>query len=222
LQSVKEVPLWLEQLPDAATAPRLRTIAFRAVRLLTRVQHLTMAPVAMLVGRYNFVLISWVHAVQHRRWMDVSCMATHLAWFAAFLAILLPTARQRVLFVASHYALVGVLHVQLLLSHLCTQQFSAEEEASLGVFRFQLATTRNIQTCWWDSWFHGGLEKQIEHHLFPQLPRHRLHGAVPRVRSLAAKHGIPYMELPFSDAMLLCGRNLARLSVELATVNPLA
>jgi delta8-fatty-acid desaturase len=222
LQSVKEVPLWLAQLPDPAAAPRLRALAWRGVRMLTRVQHITIAPIAMVVGRYNFMLISWGHAVRRRRWLDVSCMAAHLACFGAFLALLLPTARHRLLFVVSNYALVGVLHVQLLLSHLCTQQFSAEEEASLGVLRFQLATTRNMTTAWWDSWFHGGLEKQVEHHLFPQLPRHRLHDAVPRVRSLAAKHGIPYMEIPFSDALILCGRNLARLSLELATVNPAA
>ena len=114
-----------------------------------------------------------------------------------------------------------MLHVQLLLSHLCTQQFTADEEAALGVLRFQLATTRNMRTCWWDAWFHGGLEMQIEHHLFPQLPRHRLRAVAPRVKALAARHGIAYLETDFGEAVALCLRQLGRLAVELATVNPL-
>jgi len=222
LQSVKEIPLWLAELPSARTRPILRAFVWRCVQLLTRVQHITIAPMAMLIGRYNFLLISWVFAFSRRKWLDVSFMAAHLCWFAIWLAVLLPSTRERLLFVAVHYACVGVLHVQLLLSHLCTQQFSADEEATLGVFRFQLATTRNIATNAWDSWFHGGLEKQIEHHLFPQLPRHRLHAVAPRVKALATKHGVPYMEEDFSAAMLLCAHNLARLSIELATVNPAA
>ena len=56
--------------------------------------------------------------------------------------------------------------------------------------------------------------------ILSQLPRHKLHSLVPRVKALALKHGIPYLETEFGEAMMLCGRNLASLSLELATVNP--
>ena len=62
------------------------------------------------------------------------------------------------------------------------EQFTEEEEAAMGVFRTQLLTSRNIHSHWWSHWFHGGLERQIEHHLFPQLPRHQLSRVAPKVR----------------------------------------
>ena len=45
---------------------------------------------------------------------------------------------------------------------------------------------------------------QIEHHLFPQLPRHQLHAVAPRVRALATKHGVPYTMLGFFEAIGQC------------------
>lgn len=38
----------------------------------------------------------------------------------------------------------------------------------------------------------GGLDRQIEHHLFPRLPPHRLREIQPEVRALCAEHGVKY------------------------------
>jgi fatty acid desaturase len=38
----------------------------------------------------------------------------------------------------------------------------------------------------------GGLDRQIEHHLFPTLAPPRLRAIAPEVRAICAKHGIPY------------------------------
>lgn len=38
----------------------------------------------------------------------------------------------------------------------------------------------------------GGLNFQIEHHLFPSLPRHNLGKVSKRVRELCEKHGLTY------------------------------
>ena len=48
--------------------------------------------------------------------------------------------------------------------------------------------------------FHGGLQYQIEHHLFPRLPRANLRRVAPRVRALCQCHGIPYRQLGFLEA----------------------
>lgn len=42
-------------------------------------------------------------------------------------------------------------------------------------FTAQLASTRDVDGGWFVDWFMGGLNYQIEHHLFPTLPRHNLH-----------------------------------------------
>ena len=38
----------------------------------------------------------------------------------------------------------------------------------------------------------GGLNFQVEHHLFPGLPRHNLGKVQRRVRDLCSKHGLHY------------------------------
>ena len=51
-------------------------------------------------------------------------------------------------------------------------------------------------------WFYIGLQFQIEHHLFPRLPRHNLREARELVRAVCAKHGIHYHEESFFGAQL--------------------
>lgn len=38
-------------------------------------------------------------------------------------------------------------------------------------YMMQLRTTMNVDTPAWLDWVHIGLQFQIEHHLFPRLPR---------------------------------------------------
>ena len=47
----------------------------------------------------------------------------------------------------------------------------------------------------------GGLENQIEHHLFPHMPRRHLRRAAPVVRRYCAARDIPYVERSFVDAI---------------------
>lgn len=56
----------------------------------------------------------------------------------------------------------------------------------------QLKTTCNIEQSLFNDWFSGHLNFQIEHHLFPTMPRHNYWLAAPAVRALCKKHGIPY------------------------------
>ena len=65
----------------------------------------------------------------------------------------------------------GCLHLQLLVSHIGVECFTQEEQCQQSWFSHQVLTSRNVFTTWWNSWYWGGLEYQIEHHLFPRLPR---------------------------------------------------
>jgi fatty acid desaturase len=56
----------------------------------------------------------------------------------------------------------------------------------------QLHATCDIEQSWFNDWFTGHLNFQIEHHLFPTMPRHNLHKIQPLARALCEKHGVPY------------------------------
>ena len=52
------------------------------------------------------------------------------------------------------------------------------------------------------------LNRQIEHHLFPTMPQFRHPKSAPRVKALFAKHGLPYLERSYWDAMRVTFANL--------------
>ncbi|XP_062974800.1 acyl-CoA (8-3)-desaturase-like [Elgaria multicarinata webbii] len=56
----------------------------------------------------------------------------------------------------------------------------------------QLQATCNVETSLFNDWFTGHLNFQIEHHLFPTMPRHNFWKVAPLVKSMCAKHGIEY------------------------------
>jgi linoleoyl-CoA desaturase len=55
----------------------------------------------------------------------------------------------------------------------------------------------------------GGLDKQIEHHLFPRLPPERLREIAPEVRAACARHGVRYRSASWAKTL---GRALARVA----------
>jgi fatty acid desaturase len=58
----------------------------------------------------------------------------------------------------------------------------------------QVRTSRNITGGWWATILMGGLNYQIEHHLFPSMPRPHLHAARMLVREHCRSNDVPYVE----------------------------
>uniref|UniRef100_A0A8B9RK64 Cytochrome b5 heme-binding domain-containing protein n=1 Tax=Astyanax mexicanus TaxID=7994 RepID=A0A8B9RK64_ASTMX len=56
----------------------------------------------------------------------------------------------------------------------------------------QLRATCNVEQSFFNDWFSGHLNFQIEHHLFPTMPRHNYIRAAPRVQELCKKYGVQY------------------------------
>lgn len=56
----------------------------------------------------------------------------------------------------------------------------------------QLKATCNVNQSLFNDWFSGHLNFQIEHHLFPTMPRHNYCKVAPLVKSMCKKHGLDY------------------------------
>ena len=67
------------------------------------------------------------------------------------------------------------------------------------MYTMQLATTMNVDCDPLLDWAHLGLQFQIEHHLFPRLPRHNLREARKLVRPVCEKYGLEYVEPGFVE-----------------------
>ncbi|MCP4520654.1 MAG: acyl-CoA desaturase [Cytophagales bacterium] len=70
-------------------------------------------------------------------------------------------------------------------------------------FIHQMATTSNFSPkSWLLSWFIGGLNFQVEHHLFPHISHVHYHKIAPIVKQTAEEYGIPYLcEKTFASAI---------------------
>lgn len=67
-------------------------------------------------------------------------------------------------------------------------------DAKLDFFSKQVRTSRNISGGWWASLLMGGLNYQVEHHLFPSMPRPHLAKARLIVREHCRANDVPYTE----------------------------
>jgi fatty acid desaturase len=70
----------------------------------------------------------------------------------------------------------------------------------LGFLRRQVRTSRNLSGSALVGFLFGGLDSQIEHHLFPTMPRANLRRARAVVREFCAEEEIPYAELSLRHA----------------------
>jgi fatty acid desaturase len=77
----------------------------------------------------------------------------------------------------------------------------------------QVLTGRNIAGGWFMDALMGGLNRQIEHHLFPDMPRPYLHRAAALARSSCQEHEIPYTETGLIASYVIVVRYLNAVGV---------
>ena len=69
-----------------------------------------------------------------------------------------------------------------------------EGEARRDYLRVQVLTSRNVRAHPVTDFLYGGLNYQIEHHLFPSIPRNRMRELQKTVKSFCEEHAISYHE----------------------------
>mmetsp|Transcript_25830 Transcript_25830/g.35512 ORF Transcript_25830/g.35512 Transcript_25830/m.35512 type:complete len:463 (+) Transcript_25830:102-1490(+) len=81
-------------------------------------------------------------------------------------------------------------------------------------WKLQVTTTRNVTSNWFVDWFCGGLQYQVDHHLFPMLPRHNLKQVHELVESFCKEQGVTYHEADMWVGTLEVLQHLSKVSVE--------
>lgn len=72
-----------------------------------------------------------------------------------------------------------------------------DKGSKIGFLQRQVLTARNIYAGPVTDFWYGGLNYQIEHHLFPAMPRNKLKEAQQVVKIFCQEHDIPYHETSF-------------------------
>lgn len=184
-------------------------------RAFVSIQHWTFYPV-MAVARVNMyaqtaIVMFSNHKIANRS-LHFACLGLFWLWFGLLLSRL-PSTLERAAFAFVCHCLTGILHVQVTLSHFPMAMYEGRQ-ADNDFVHTQLAGTLDIECPTWMDWFHGGLQYQIEHHLFPRLPRHNLRRIKPLVQKFCKKHNIPYVSVSFLKANHMVVQQLWRAALE--------
>ncbi len=119
-------------------------------------------------------------------------LTLHAALYLTAVFWVLPPV-QGIAFVAVHQAVFSVyLGCSFAPNHKGMPLIDGDCEMSFA--RRQVVTARNITGGWWTNLVFGGLNFQIEHHLFPAIPRPNLARAQHLVRAFCAENGLTYSE----------------------------
>jgi fatty acid desaturase len=128
----------------------------------------------------------------HDRWPELALLAVHFTvYYAAVLLVLSPL--RALVFVAVQQGLFGLyLGCAFAPNHKGMPVLSEQDE--LDFLRRQVITSRNVSGGLVVETLLGGLNYQIEHHLFPAMPRPCLRRCRILVRAYCAQIGVGYCE----------------------------
>jgi fatty acid desaturase len=126
------------------------------------------------------------------RWVEASLLAAHAVGYLAALFIVLPPGKALAFF-AVHQGLFGVyLGMTFAPNHKGMPTLTGDDK--LDFLRRQVLTSRNVRGGRTIDVALGGLNYQIEHHLFPNMPTPNLRRAQPIVRQYCDELGVDYCE----------------------------
>ncbi|KAL4783441.1 fatty acid desaturase-domain-containing protein [Aspergillus varians] len=189
-----------------------------------KIQHYLYYPI-MLFGRFNLYRLSWSHLLSKHiptkgpaRWhwhAEILGQAVFWSWYGyAIIYKSIPTTLGRLSFFLISHTIVAPLHVQFTLSHF------AMSTADLGPHESfpqkMLRTTMDINCPPWMDFFHGGLQFQAIHHLYPRIPRHNLRRTQALVQAFCDDVGIPYALYGYVDSNRRVVGTLAEVSAQAA------
>ncbi|KAM6961006.1 acyl-CoA Delta-4 desaturase-like [Aplochiton taeniatus] len=145
--------------------------------------------------------------LSRRDWVDLAwCMTFYLRFLYSYVP-----------FYGFFGALALILFVRILESHWfvwVTQMnhlpMDIDHDSHQDWLSMQLSATCNVEQSAFNDWFSGHLNFQIEHHLFPTMPRHNYHLVAPQVRTLCEKHGIHYQEKTLMQGFVDVVRSLRK------------
>ncbi len=163
-------------------------------RFVVKYQALLIFPLSLLQS-LSMLLSSVEFLASNKARRPLSESSLIVVHFALYLGLLLWVLQplQAVLFVAVHRGLLGVLMVSVFApNHKAMPVLERESEADF--LSRQVLTSRNVVSHPITDFWYGGLNYQIEHHLFPRLARNKLKEAQPLIRGFCRDRCICYHE----------------------------
>ena len=134
--------------------------------------------------------------------LETSGIALHYIWQFGLPLLWLTPCRALTYFILSQ-GLGGIFLASVfVLNHNGRDILNKDTIKTKNFYELQIFTSRNVQSTPFLDWVTGGLNYQIEHHLFPTLPRHNFHLVAPLVKEICVKHQVNYHKTTFGQGMI--------------------
>ncbi|MDT4912130.1 MAG: hypothetical protein QOC66_1258 [Pseudonocardiales bacterium] len=164
-------------------------------RWITRFQAYLFFPLLTLEG-FNLHVASVLHLRKAKRdrarTIELLLFTTHFAAYLGGILLVLSPVKALV-FIAIHQGVFGLyMGCSFAPNHKGMRIIGADE--CVDFLRRQVLTSRNVKGGWFTDLLLGGLNYQVEHHLFPNMPRPSLRKAQRMVKSYCEEHSIDYTE----------------------------
>ena len=129
------------------------------------------------------------HVIKYKQWMDLFLMLLFLVRFVGIASCFIGVGGgfglyMFVRFLESHWFTWATQ-----MSHI-PMHVSYDEKPDWPTLQTRAST--NVSATPFTSWWSGHLNYQIEHHLFPTMPRHNFHKIAPFVQEFCEKYHLPY------------------------------
>ncbi len=141
--------------------------------------------------------------MRHRK-VEIVLFTVHVIGYLALVFAMLPVGKA-LLFIAVHQSLFGLY---LGSTFAPNHKGMPMAEEGMDFLRKQVITSRDVTGGRLMDAALGGLNHQIEHHLFPSMPSPNLRHAKPIVRQICAEIGVPYQDSSLIDSYRQALRHL--------------
>jgi fatty acid desaturase len=164
------------------------------VRFIARHQRYFFLPLLLLEAvqlHLSSVQALFRRDVKNRSW-EALLLVAHVAGYLTLVFLVLSPVKA-VVFVCVQQAMFGLyLGLSFAPNHKGMPMLSKDDQTDF--LRRQVTTSRNVRGGWLVDFALGGLNYQIEHHLFPSMPRPNLRHSQAIVRAYCERHAVPYIE----------------------------
>jgi fatty acid desaturase len=163
-------------------------------RLAHRYQAYLFLPLLLLeaISLHINSIKSLANRKAHNRTREIWLLAIHMAGYLGIVFLVLPPVKALV-FIAVQQGLFGIyLGCSFAPNHKGMPILTRADQTDF--LRRQVLTSRNVNGGWITDFVLGGLNYQIEHHLFPSMPRPNLRRSQDLIRTFCQEHGVPYCQ----------------------------
>jgi len=144
------------------------------------------------IGAHVVSILFLIRGKPRYRLLEAMGLAIHPAIYFGLLFTVMPTW-QAVLVMLVHHGLAG-LYMGSVFAPNHKGMLVPDASVPLDYLHRQILTSRNITPSMVVDVWYGGLNYQIEHHLFPTIPRNKLKAAREVVKDFCRERGLPYHE----------------------------